>query len=78
MHTHYAIGRQGKVVEIDKSHITSTAKYNTDRKHRKSHHWVFGGLERGCGKNFVVCLGMEGKRGWETLELFIVRYILLG
>ena len=39
---------------------------------------MFGGIERGSGKRFVICLGMGGKRDRETLEPLIVRHILPG
>ena len=52
--------------------------YYRGRRLRKSHHWVFGGIERGSGKRFVICLGMGGKRDRETLEPLIVRHILPG
>ena len=38
---------------------------------------MFGGIKRGSGKMFVLCLGMGGKSDRETLEPLILRNILL-
>ena len=72
------IGGHGCIVKIDESHVSSTAKYHRGRQLRRTHHWVFGSVDRCSGKHFIHCLGMGGKRDRETLEPLIIKYIKPG
>ncbi|KAF8764989.1 hypothetical protein HNY73_023011 [Argiope bruennichi] len=45
------IGRMGKIVEVDESKF---GKRNYNRGHRVKGQWIFGGVERGSGRTFLV------------------------
>ncbi|KAK3921779.1 putative transposase-like protein [Frankliniella fusca] len=67
------IGGPGEVVEVDES-CFSKRKYNRGRK-RVSQQWVFGGIQRGSNKCFLVCVE---KRDAKTLVPIIEKYIAPG
>ena len=50
---HPAVNGRPKIVEIDESKFFQ-AKYNRGRGIWEHGHWVFGGIERGSGKCFLV------------------------
>ncbi|GFT08100.1 DDE_Tnp_IS1595 domain-containing protein [Nephila pilipes] len=66
------IGGVGKIVEIDESKFEKR-KYN--RGHRVEGQWVFGGVERGSGKLFLVAVHVRTK---ETLLSLIKEWIKPG
>ena len=53
----------------------SPCKSNPFKTLRRTHHWVFGGVDCCSSKHFIHCLGMEGSRDRETLEPVIIKYI---
>jgi len=66
------IGGEGEVVEIDESKF-GKRKYN--RGHYVKGQWVFGGVERGTGRTFLVAVH---DRSAETLIGLIKQWILPG
>ncbi|KFM60959.1 putative transposase-like protein, partial [Stegodyphus mimosarum] len=66
------IGGKDKVVEIDESKFRKR-KYNRD--HRVEGQWVFGGVERGTGRLFLVAVH---DRSMETLMRCIEEWIESG
>ncbi len=66
------LGGEDKIVEIDESKF-GKRKYH--RGHRIEGQWVFGGLERGSGKCFLVAVE---KRDTNTLLAIIKEWILPG
>ena len=66
------IGGIGKVVEIDESKFGRRKYY---RGHRVEGQWIFGGIERGSGKCFLVPVE---KRDTETLLAIIKEWIIPG
>jgi transposase-like protein len=71
-HDHGAIGGEGKTVEIDETVITKR-KYQKGRKIKET--WLFGGIERGSGKFFIVQVKNRGK---SELLTAIKQHILPG
>jgi hypothetical protein len=67
-----AIGGPGKIVEIDESKFGKRKYY---KGHQVEGQWVFGGLERGSGKCFLVPVET---RDAETLMALIKEWILPG
>ena len=67
-----AIGGPGKIVEIDESKF-GKRKYNRGRG--VDGHWVFGGIERGTTKSFMIVVA---DRSAATLIPIIQTYILPG
>jgi transposase-like protein len=63
------IGGKGRIVEIDESKF-GKRKYN--RGHHVEGQWVFGGIERGSGRTFLVTVG---DRSADTLIGHIKRWI---
>jgi transposase-like protein len=66
------IGGPGTVVEIDESHF-GRRKYNRGRPQKDV--WVFGGVERGAGRTFLVPVS---NRSADTLTAVIHGWILPG
>jgi IS1 family transposase len=67
-----SIGGEGKIVEIDESCFTRN-KHNKGRKFPLQ--WVFGGIERGSKKVFLVKVE---KRDRDTLMALIKKHIKIG
>ena len=66
------LGGDGKVVEIDESKF-GKRKYNRGRS--VDGHWVFGGIERGTSKSFMVIVPDRTK---DTLLPIVRQYIRAG
>ena len=71
-----AIGGQGKIVEIDESHIY-TSKYHRGRflKNERKQIWAFGGIEKDSNNCFITIVQ---KRDKDTLLPLIKKFILPG
>ncbi|CAI6354362.1 unnamed protein product [Macrosiphum euphorbiae] len=69
---HEKIGGVDKIVEIDESKF-GKRKYH--RGHRVEMQWIFGGVERGSGKCFLMPAEFRNKK---TLLTIIKQWILLG
>ncbi|XP_014783957.1 uncharacterized protein LOC106879049 [Octopus bimaculoides] len=61
-----------KVVEID---VTKCVKSKRNEKKHKKEFWIFGGIERGTDKCFLVPIEYQNK---EAFEAAIIRWILPG
>ncbi|PIO71084.1 hypothetical protein TELCIR_07028 [Teladorsagia circumcincta] len=68
-----SIGGPGAVVEVDETNVTRR-KYNRGRIVQRKK-WLFGGIERGSGRAFMV---LVGRRDAATLTNIILKFIRPG